>query len=87
MKLQVEFKPQKLTVGFKADKLTTCFQNPITRDYMDRDPYIGDYEITPSGDIQILSTKNLRMTDDIKINAVPSNYGLITWNGSVITVS
>ena len=49
--------------------------------------YEGPYEVTPSAEMQTLQTKNFRMTDNIVVNPIPSNYGLITWNGSIITVS
>ena len=50
-------------------------------------PYTGAYEVTPSPQTQTLSTNGKRMTDDVIVNPIPSNYGLITWDGSVITVS
>ena len=49
--------------------------------------YIGDYTVTPSGVAQVLETEGKRMTSDLVINPVPQQYGLITWNGSIITVS
>lgn len=49
--------------------------------------YEGPYSVTPSEEAQTLQTKNFRMTDNIVVNPIPSNYGLITWNGSIITVS
>ena len=49
--------------------------------------YTGDYTVTPSQETQILLTKNTRLTDNITVNPIPNNYGLITWNGSYITVS
>lgn len=49
--------------------------------------YEGTYTVTPSGSEQILNTKNMRMTDNITVEPIPNNYGLITWNGSYITVS
>lgn len=49
--------------------------------------YGGDYEITPAEEAQILETDQLYMQGDITINPIPSNYGLITWNGSTLTVS
>lgn len=55
--------------------------------YTNRPAYTGEYTITPSADRQILSTNGKRMTDDVVIEAIPNNYGLITWNGSVLTVS
>ena len=49
--------------------------------------YDGVYEVTPSSQTQTLSTKDKMLLNDITVNPIPSNYGLITWNGSVITVS
>lgn len=49
--------------------------------------YEGSYSITPSSEVQILPTKLKTENADIVIQPIPSNYGLITWNGSTITVS
>ena len=49
--------------------------------------YEGPYEVTPSSEEQTLETDALYMTGDIKINPIPNNYGLITYDGSTITVS
>lgn len=49
--------------------------------------YEGPTEVTPSSAEQILETANLYMQANIKVNPIPSNYGLITYNGSTITVS
>lgn len=49
--------------------------------------YEGPYEVTPGAEAQTLETDALYMRGDIVINPIPSNYGLITWNGSTITVS
>ena len=51
------------------------------------DKYQGEYEFTPSEDTQIIEIDGLRATQDITINPIPSNYGLITYSGSGITVS
>lgn len=64
-----------------------AFDNYVARDVVERDAYTGSYEVTPSAETQTLDTKDLRMTDNIVVNPIPSNYGLITWNGSTITVS
>ena len=87
MKLKASFTPQKLTVSFKNTKANISTSSQITRDFVDRDPYTGEYNITPSANTQTLETNNLRMTDNVTINPIPNNYGLITWNGSIITVS
>ena len=49
--------------------------------------YTGDYTVTPTEETQVLDTANFLMTDNVTINPIPSNYGLITWNGVTLTVS
>lgn len=49
--------------------------------------YDGPYEVTPGASAVTLETNGMAMAGDIVINPIPSNYGLITWNGSTITVS
>ena len=49
--------------------------------------YTGPYEVTPSDTEQVLNTDAFYMNGNVIINPVPSNYGLITWNGSTLTVS
>lgn len=87
MKLSVSFNPQTLNVSFNPPHANISTSTQITRDYVDRDPYTGDYVVTPSEETQVLETNDLRMTGNVTINPIPNNYGLITWNGSIITVS
>ena len=49
--------------------------------------YTGSVEITPSAETQILETADKSVYENITINPIPQNYGLITWNGSTLTVS
>ena len=49
--------------------------------------YDGEYVITPTNEAQILNTNHLRMMQNVTVNPIPSNYGLITWNGSKLMVS
>lgn len=49
--------------------------------------YSGPAEFTPSADAQTIHTAGLLVGEDIIIDPIPSNYGLITWNGSTIKVS
>ena len=49
--------------------------------------YTGETNITPSTSEQVLATAEKVVTRNIVINPIPSNYGLITWNGSTLTVS
>lgn len=50
-------------------------------------PYQGDYEFTPNGETQIIEIAGKQAAQDIIINPIPSNYGLIAWNGAVLSVS
>lgn len=50
-------------------------------------PYTGEYIVTPSAETQTLHTADLLMAQNVTINPIPSNYGLISWNGSFLTVS
>lgn len=49
--------------------------------------YEGPYTVTASSEPQIVETNGLLMRGNITVNPVPSNYGLITWNGNNLTVS
>ena len=55
--------------------------------YIERPEYQGEYTVTPGAVAQILETNGKRMTSNVTVGAIPNNYGLITWNGSVLTVS
>lgn len=50
-------------------------------------PYEGEYEFTPSEEAQTISIEQKMALQDITINPIPSNYGLITWSGTSLTVS
>lgn len=49
--------------------------------------YNGSYAFTPTGQTQTIETNNKWLTKNITIAPIPNNYGLITYNGSSITVS
>ena len=49
--------------------------------------YTGAVTVTPSRVTQVLQTAETVLLENITINPIPSNYGLITWNGAVLTVS
>ena len=51
------------------------------------DWYDGEYEVTPSTTEQVLMTRGKTMRENVVINPIPSDWGHITWNGSVLTVS
>lgn len=49
--------------------------------------YTGAYEYTPTQELQTVYIEDKRATQNIVVNPIPNNYGLITWNGAVLTVS
>ena len=87
MKLTVTFHPQALHVTIVSPVYGVSTGVPVARELVERDPFEGPYTVTPSEQEQTLSTKHLRMTDDITVAAIPSNYGLISWDGSSLSVS
>lgn len=87
MNATVTFIPAQINIEITQPSMGVSTGTPIARDYVERDPYDGEYTITPTSETQILETKNFRMTDNIVVSAIPQNYGLITWNGSTLTVS
>jgi len=49
--------------------------------------YHGATEVTPNNETQTLLTADEIVHSNIIINPIPSNYGLIGWDGSALTVS
>lgn len=68
----------------KKMMLTGSLMNGGTRTFPS---YTGDYTFIPTQEQQIIEIKDKRATDNIIIEPIPNNYGLITWNGSYLTVS
>lgn len=65
-------------IGFDAEPFVVIDRSII---------YDGAYEWTPTDSLQTIEIANKKALDHIKINPIPNNYGLITWNGSTLTVS
>lgn len=88
-----QFETKHFIVGFKEDAaLFSCTLSMDSEFQVDfganaGQEYTGIYEATPSNQAQILPTANRILTDNVVVNPIPNNYGLITYNGSVITVS
>ena len=49
--------------------------------------YHGETEITPSNAVQIIECGGLVVPSNIIVDAIPSNYGLIAWDGVTLSVS
>lgn len=48
--------------------------------------YSGPYVVTPGRSSSILHTAGKKMNGNVVVQAIPSNYGKISWNGSTLTV-
>lgn len=44
--------------------------------------YEGEYTFTPTQEAQTIEIKNKVALENITIEPIPQNYGLITWNGA-----
>ena len=49
--------------------------------------YTGPVEFTPSEEAQTIDAAGKAVLENLVIDPIPNNDGLITWDGSVITVS
>lgn len=49
--------------------------------------YDGSYDVTPSQSAQTLPTRGKLMDRDLVVQPIPSNYGLVTFSGGILTVS
>ena len=87
-----EFETRHFTVTLQQDDSFTCSFNEGSEFEVDfganvAGEYQGAYEVTPTQQTQTLPTVNKVLTDNVVIKPIPNNYGLITYNGSIITVS
>ena len=80
--------PQVVPISIVGGESVEIQFEQIRTVYRDERPaYDGPYSVTPSAEAQTLETNGKRMTGDVTIGPIPSNYGLVTWNGAYITIS
>lgn len=85
MTLKATFKAQAVGVRIDPASMGLDIGPPIAVEHVP--PYEGEYAITPSPSEQVLQTAGRQLAEDIRIAPIPSIYGLISYNGSYITVS
>jgi len=83
----IEFNPVNLEIEFNPVELEFEIGTPIIKEYIEAEPYTGDYDITPTEEIQILQTEKKQMINNVIIQPIPLNYGRITRNGSIIIIT
>ena len=78
-------------VNFDTDEhFAVTFSGDLAVDFSDihqAGEYTGSYEVTPTAYTQTLNTTDKILTQDIIINPIPSNYGLVAWNGAALTIT
>jgi len=90
--MSVRFETRTFDVQFAEDDAFICsmesddafnvdFGESVSKEYQ------GAVEVIPSNQTQTLLTANRILTQNITIDPIPDNYGLIGWDGSVLTVS
>lgn len=87
MKLSVTYRPQKCSISYKPQKVGMTIKGSVVKEYVSSEPYEGEYEVTPSQQAVVLATEGKRMMRDVVVNPIPSDWGHIAWDGSVLTVS
>ena len=85
--MKIDITAPEVSAKVGAPKVTAETGTPVARRWVEREAYEGPYSITPSASAQTLDTADKRMTGDVVVGPIPSNYGLITWDGGVLTVS
>ena len=77
----------KLEVVFAPPQLGIDISPPVVKEYIGAIPYEGEYEVTPSEETQVLFTDGKVLARNVIVHPIPSNWGKITWNGAVLTVT
>ena len=78
--------PSKVSLTPSA-AVSVAFAEYVPMRPADADWYEGPYSVTPTGTAQVLPTDGLLMADDVTVAPIPSNYGRISYQGNVLTVS
>ena len=77
---------QNIALGVSADEAIAVALG-VSVNTSAGEHYGGQTDFTPTAERQTISTAGLILDEDIYVEPIPQNYGLITWNGSYIRVS
>ena len=69
------------------EEFTISLDVAYVKEEIRSEEYDGSYEWTPTDETQVIPIEYKTANRNITINPIPSNYGLITWNGATLTVS
>ena len=59
----------------------------VKSDYVSSKPYDGSYGAVPSVEAQVFGTAGRLMERDFVVAPIPSNYGLVEYDGTGLSVS
>ena len=85
--MQVSVSQVNLPVSIGASAVGLPVGIGASYQMVEGETYEGPYEFTPTQETQTVPTADKVLLENIIIHPIPQNYGLITWNGAVITVS
>lgn len=86
MRPSVEYiPPVPVSISVSLQGIDIATDTSIVREKIDE--YSGAYSVTPSSETQVLRTANTKLDRNITVDPIPSNYGLVQWNGQFLTVS
>ena len=85
--MQVSVSQVNLPVSIAASEVGIPIGVATSYQMVEGETYDGPYEFTPTQETQTAQTADKVLLENIIIHPIPQNYGLITWNGSIITVS
>lgn len=72
--MNAKFTPASIQVNVGSNGVSASLGQPVARDYVERPAYDGPYSVTPTESAQTLSTNGKRMTDNVSVGAIPSDY-------------
>ena len=85
--MQVSVSEVLLPVAVAVSAVDLPMQVAASYQMREGEIYDGPYEFTPSQETQTVETADKLLLENIVINPIPQNYGLVTYNGAIITVS
>lgn len=76
---------ENFTASFAApESVAAEFQNTTVKTEVEQ--YPGPYEFTPGEEDQVVHISGKTPTKDIVVQAIPQNYGRLTYSGGILKV-
>lgn len=85
--MQIAESVQSFPLGVSSDIESVSLGLGVSVNTVAGEHYDGETHFTPTREAQTVHTAGTIVDEDIIVEPIPQNYGLITWNGSSLTVS